>query len=394
MFVFFIYSILSCQDEGKVGGIGNFVIKIDQTVLNSSVLIDNIESAIITVEDESGLSVFDSEEIILSGEDKFRASKVFKLKQGNYSLRKFLLKNKYGEVVFASPRRGSEKAQIVKKPLNLNFRILPEKETILSPDVISTRAATSKEFGYLDTTFDLIENLVVYYPFDGSVSDYSGNNNHAIDYSNKIYVDGVLGQAHNFNGSSDYLQLMNTVDATNGLTVSFWIYSRGTDGFQNNGCVLSKYNMTGSRGFLINTFGTWSDKYRNELSGHFYSNPETSDYRDCTFSGIKNEGEIPINLIPAAYKFVNPREIELNKWTHCVINVTDVEVQAWIDGELTVSKTREYIKYNDDALTPTVVGTILFGGKGTNNFLNGYLDELRIYNRPLTENEIATLAAK
>ena len=235
------------------------------------------------------------------------------------------------------------------------------------------------------------EGLVVYYSFDGNLLDRTLNHNNGIDSTSGNYVKGRWSKALDFNGYSDYVQLSNTLNGADGLSFSFWIKPRGAYGTENNGAIVSKYSMAGHfRCFMIYSFGAYETRNDNRLSGAFYTRSSTAATNDHVKSYYKND-ELSIFPDPALWTVIKPRRLELKKWTHCVINVTPVEIQAYIDGDLCVKKKREYSEYYDNPFLPTYIGNNLSGGEGSNNHFNGALDELRIYNRELTKEEIRVL---
>ncbi|RKD87694.1 LamG-like jellyroll fold domain-containing protein [Mangrovibacterium diazotrophicum] len=235
--------------------------------------------------------------------------------------------------------------------------------------------------------------MILYYPFDGDVMDYSDSQNNGIDFTDGNYVQGMRSEALNFNGSTDYIELENTLNSINGLSFSFWMYSRGSDGIENNGTIVAKYNMSngGSRCFMLNSFGN-TDETRtdNNISITFYKYGYTYAYHDKLKSYME-QADIQNELNPATYDLVNPLRIELQQWTHCLINVTETSIECWLDGVLCTKKQREYSNYFSDETEPVYIGNIISGGAGSNNHFNGILDELRVYNRGLTEDEIKTL---
>jgi len=236
-----------------------------------------------------------------------------------------------------------------------------------------------------------VEGLVLYYTFDGNLTDRSKYFNDGIDSTSGNYVKGRWNKALDFNGYSDFIQLSNTLNGADGLSFSFWIKSRGAYGTNNNGAIVSKYNMTGHyRCFMIYSFGAYETRDDNRLSAAFYIRSYTAGTNDHVKSYYE-EKELSIFTNPSLWTIIRPRRIELNRWTHCVINVTPSDIEAWINGEMCVKKKREYDEYYDNPLIPTYIGNNVSGGEGSNNHFNGALDELRIFNRPLTEKEIRIL---
>jgi hypothetical protein len=74
-----------------------------------------------------------------------------------------------------------------------------------------------------------------------------------------------------------------------------------------------------------------------------------------------------------------------------VVNLTPTAIETWINGKLCTKKSREYALYSTSNTEPVFIGNNYDIGEGTNNHFNGILDELRVYNRGLTEKEIRTL---
>ena len=233
--------------------------------------------------------------------------------------------------------------------------------------------------------------LILYYTFDGNVNDFSGNDNNGINYTTSNYVTGIHGQALDFNGTSDYVQLSYTINSERGLSLSFWLKTRGVNGSENNGAIMSKYNMTSNlRCFLIRSFGYQNTRIDNNLSATFFKYGYSSTISDDLKSYLETDG-LNIYPNPDLYTLSNPLHLEIGVWTHCVVNTTSTSLEIWLNGELCTKKEREYIKYFDSSDEPVFIGNIMSGADGSNNHLNGLLDELRIYSRGLTTDEIRTL---
>jgi hypothetical protein len=101
--------------------------------------------------------------------------------------------------------------------------------------------------------------------------------------------------------------------------------------------------------------------------------------------------ELSVFPDPTCWTILKPLHLIIGEWTHCIINVTPTRVESWINGELCTYKRREYTSYAYDPDEPVVIGNNFDAGDGSNNHFNGVLDELRIYNRPLSAEEIRTL---
>ncbi|MCD6447267.1 MAG: LamG domain-containing protein [Candidatus Marinimicrobia bacterium] len=234
--------------------------------------------------------------------------------------------------------------------------------------------------------------MIAYYSFDGNVKDQYIFDNHCTDSTSSGYVDGIKGLAKDFNGETDMLHLQSPLNANEGLTFSFWLKSKGVKIGQENGVVICKYNKdNGGRFFNINTQASLTTS-NPSLRGNFYAYANTSSYRDCAYSDIMSMDGVTSGDDTLLYTLHNPMKLPLNEWTHCVINVTETEIQAWINGVLTVSKTREYSEYGisayDRSDIPSYIGNCPALGYGDNNHYHGAIDEMRIYKRPLSPEEI------
>ena len=233
--------------------------------------------------------------------------------------------------------------------------------------------------------------LLLYYPFDGNVNDFSDNNNDGIDYTSKNYVAGKRHKALDFNGLTDYIQLTNTINSSNGLSFSFWIFSRGPAATENNGVIIGKYNMKSAlRCFLVYSFGAYETRNDNRLSAAFYKSGKSSAIHDHVKSYME-PAELNIFPDPSLWTISKPLRLVPETWTHCVINVTSKTVETWINGVLCTKKQREYDSYFDSYYEPVYIGNNPDLGEGNNNHFNGIIDELRIYSRGLTADEIKIL---
>ncbi len=231
------------------------------------------------------------------------------------------------------------------------------------------------------------KGLIAYYPFNGDANDYSGNKNHGIEHSHEVYSPGVKNGSHDFNGFSDYLELTNTLDITYGLSFSFWIKPRGRLESELNEAIVSKYRTIFTNKPGLNILSSNNHSKENIISASFYNTIDNYDHVRSKFIDYDTATFFPFD----EWIINEQKSMENNKWKHCVINNTSTELQLWIDGKMISKKTKEYSTYFNSTIEPTYVGNAPFSGNGSDNHYNGELDELRIYDRELSEQEILEL---
>ena len=223
-------------------------------------------------------------------------------------------------------------------------------------------------------TFDTItvgaedSNLVAYWKFDegsGSVAaDSSGNVNITILENNPTWVDGKSGKAMSFDGVGNCIfNAENTSAMTQTpLTLSAWIKPNlrtdGTD-FPSN-VISNDYPGDSGFGFGVNV---WS-------------------------GGSQMKLEIPG---PGWWRIVPGVNFSAGTWYYVSVVYTNVNVKSYINGQLVDDFSYEKVMnlsehnyvwigiHNQDSNT-----------YNTRRFFSGTIDEVRIYDRALSQQEIQT----
>ena len=187
--------------------------------------------------------------------------------------------------------------------------------------------------------------------FDGDVNDSSGNGNHGVVHGDPVYVDGISGQALEFDGVDDYVEVptSDSLNMTEMLTIEAWYYRIGnSSGLYGNlvgkydgygGYMLKQVETTGKIGFWIR---------KDDV--HF-----KSIFSDVTLSDIQDS------------------------WTHIVAVYDGDNISLWINGiEQTHKETGAILSKTS---SPLLIGKY-------NHYTNGIIDDVAIYGRALTEEEI------
>ncbi len=228
----------------------------------------------------------------------------------------------------------------------------------------------------LNLTADLTEGLIGYYPFNGNANDESGNGNNGTVNGAILVADkfGNENSAFEFDGINDYIQT-NPADINREFSIIGWIDVSDTD---------SSYLLYSAKTYFGNSL---SDQWRtrvkiminenNQLNCKIrYNSGALNDYDDVYYTSneIVGEGFHQIGLVR------NYNTIQL------------------IIDEQIVSHTR-YVHVERDQesydLKPSYFNIAGFcrdwDSNATTHYYSGVLDDIRIYNRVLSESEIQEL---
>ena len=197
-----------------------------------------------------------------------------------------------------------------------------------------------------------------WYPFEGNVLDQSGNGNNGVNYAGSYIAGKVGAQAIQFNGVSTYTRIPLSIGSTN-FTIAFWIRTTASGGGTN--WYSGKGLVDGYVSTSVNDFGTALVTNKFALG---IGNPDTT--------------------------FVSAKAINDGLWHHVAAtwNASSGAVQLYVDGLLDTSGSGPS---GPRTSPPNLrIGSIQTGVAG--GFLNGSVDDLRLYNTVLPYLALATLA--
>jgi len=241
---------------------------------------------------------------------------------------------------------------------SVNFTVEVQIPALASPGDADTANITATSVtnpsmtdnATVTTTAVLEEGLVAYYPFNGNANDESGNNNHGIVNGATLAADrfGNENSAYSFDGVDDYVNVMN-LPITDGVTLGAWVKAASFDSQDYMDPVVSQHG-SGS-GFELRVG-----------DGHAVMIVTTGGVHS-----IADAGQV----------------LAVNEWYHLAGTYDGNELKIYVNGVLKkatfVSGT--ITKYS---------GSLNIGRNSywTNRLFNGAIDEVAIYNRALTEDEI------
>ncbi len=239
-----------------------------------------------------------------------------------------------------------------------------------SKTVVVQSSKTATIDSHLVEGADIKTGLVAHYKFDGSFRDSSLNGHHGIKSDDGVtFADGVIGsQAASFDGVNGYIQtpLTPVYQVSDPFTIAAWINSRNTS---NSDAAILGFERSNHQELSISV-------RRSDLNsiGRFYLRDDDWNASDATTTQSLND----------------------SKW-HFITAVRDPSVDKlhlYIDGILidTVDDISE------SAINQTSSRWLAIGGsnnssRGVISRFTGEIDDVRIYNRALSQSEVQQLYA-
>ena len=221
---------------------------------------------------------------------------------------------------------------------------------------------------------NLKQGLQAWYPFNGNANDESGNNNNPVKNNATITSDrfGNPNSAYHFNGLYQYIQIPNKPSLNFGKEISLSVWVRPT-GFYYGICHASQLISKGGGNYNP---GNYALRFDDAL--YSAGNGCNGSKCDTLHQNFRGTGTV---LKPYPGDF-----IKKNKWYNVLYTNDGKTAKLYVDCELKYSVTfPETFTNNED----------LFFGKSDDEFfpfwLNGDLDDIRIYNRALDADEIFSL---
>ena len=197
--------------------------------------------------------------------------------------------------------------------------------------------------------------LVAFFPFNGNSNDESGNGLNGTVFGATLAPDrfGNPDSAYSFDGVDDYIRVEDSpsLDITDELTVSFWMY-------------MDKYTYAAQ---LI-TKG-WHDG--GPFSVGYSGNTAELGARFLTETGN-------IYLLPGIPALTGG-------WHHCSMTFKSGEQRFYLDGQLVDTLSSGSVLKTDDG--PLMIGNM----EAKKYFFAGRLDDIRIYEKALSDSEILGL---
>lgn len=208
--------------------------------------------------------------------------------------------------------------------------------------------------------------LIGWWPFTGNANDLSGNNNNGTVNGATLTTDrfGNTNSAYSYNGTNNNISVTPASISAFGLSsfsASVWFKT------------------------TTNTPGNFV-RYDNCLTGAGWGLRIGYDNTNTASPGIIQGIEFPQTRV---YNSVASTQMYNNNTWHCAIYIRDVSLLKdflYIDGNLI----SQFAFSNINNITVTS-NPFLFGSCGSYEYFNGIIDDIGLWNRVLTQQEITNL---
>lgn len=240
------------------------------------------------------------------------------------------------------------------------------KKTITLILVFTTTLLFSQVPNYVPTN-----GLVGWWPFTGNANDMSGNGNNGTASGATLTPDrfGNNNSAYNFDGVNDYIETsMSNLPLNNSARSFSFFYNFQTSQSNNWNCILSYGNSVGT-----NNPGKLNDIFVGSINSSFiYLN--NNEYTTIA----------------------NTNQNFSNSWHHIVLTYDGIslnDIKIYFDGIQLQTSTQNFqsISSLSSTLSTLFFGKTSMSYTGINYFYSGKIDDIGIWNRALTQQEITNL---
>lgn len=212
---------------------------------------------------------------------------------------------------------------------------------------------------------NLQEGLIAYWNFDGKADDSSGNKYNGTITGKPPFVAGRFGQAISFGDAGNYVAVENNDDiklrSTGKYSVSVYVNPNTT-----------KHGDILYHGLGCSTWASW-------FLGMAGAEPDAPLVADNFIFGVRTSNG-------SAYTAVSS-PATAGEWTHVVATFDGGDLKLYLDAVEVKKQSTKDIPY--DSQEKLHIGGD--PGCGGRSWYDGLLDEVRLYDRALTEREIAML---
>ena len=208
--------------------------------------------------------------------------------------------------------------------------------------------------------------LAGYWGFNGNANDQSGNSNNGTVNGASLTTDrfGNTNSAYNFDGISNFISIPNssTLSSMTSITISAWININQWNIINNQGWfpILSKTNSSTYGKYRLGAFTEASTGYPS-----IYGNLETN-----------------------ATGFTQNNLYSINQWHQIVMTISNGNSTISLNGVEVFNGKTTYTGWNTIDNLPILIGKDI---PGITDYAKGKIDDIGIWNRALTSQEITAM---
>jgi len=239
---------------------------------------------------------------------------------------------------------------------------------VLCCSILLVLASCKKDSTEATTNDPLDNGMIAFYPFNGNANDHSGNNYHLTVKGATPTADrfGKSANAYSFNGTGALMTIpkFNNADSIDNFTISLWVKSK----IENSQVYLLSLSGTSISSNYAHSIQLFENTNNYQLWTEFVRCQPASALCSITYANL------PIPDIA-------------DEWTHIVVGQNNSNPVTYINGQEVFNAALHYapISFGNG-------GTIGSKISGVSNFFKGDLDDIRIYNRLLSREEIQELS--
>jgi PKD repeat protein len=212
-----------------------------------------------------------------------------------------------------------------------------------------------------DMPNNLCNGLAAYYPFEGNANDATANNNHGTNHGATLTTDRVGNPTGAYRFSNNDIEVPHNAifDVSTGFAISVWVKPNVMTQIGQNQDIVSK---TSSGGYSL-----FIREIEQELD--------------------KGQSQFGFSAHIGGYdRFVYSAPHLDSRWYHVVGVYDNSNMRVYVDGVLEGSKQMSGDVVNNSA-------SFVIGNESgqLNEPFNGPIDEVRFYNRPLSDSDVGAL---
>ena len=252
-------------------------------------------------------------------------------------------------------------------------------DTPESTPTVPPVSTTSSSANAIDPSERIANGLVGLWHFDGDADDSSGNGNHGTAVNNVTYSGGVFGQALQLDGESAFVQIPDapSLNPTDAITIQAWYSGPAFRGAGNN-ALIDKGAASHVAPYYQYHLGITGKDYRSTLTGN---EPGIHFSTGGTLRSLTT----------------NSAQLQLGIWHHLVFTYNGARAAFYVDGVpvLGGNITGPLPGFGDPSFnTDLFIGTWANLQSSSDNFLPGFVDEVAIWSRSLSESEVFELFSR